>query len=112
MPDKIRIDLEHVATKTCNSAVAVRSACLDQVAFHKFDRGHSGKTSSYNLRPLLWEAGGTASNKVLECLVLRFAKNRVLTSECFVMAMVRLHLAHGEFPTPYSGTCLALGGIC
>jgi hypothetical protein len=69
--------------------------CLPQVAFHKFDRGHGGKTSSYNLRPLLWEAGGTASNKVLECLVLRFAKNKVLTSECFMMAMVRLHLAHG-----------------
>ena len=71
--------------------------CVLQVAFHKFDRGHAGKTSSYNLRPLLWEAGGTASNKVLECLVLRFAKNKVLTSECFVMAMVRLHLAHGEY---------------
>ncbi|PSN56109.1 hypothetical protein C0J52_10639 [Blattella germanica] len=67
-----------------------------RVAFHKFDRGHAGKTSSYNLRPLLWEAGGTASNKVLECLVLRFAKNKVLTSECFVMAMVRLHLAHDD----------------
>jgi hypothetical protein len=101
--DDIRIDLQHEATKTCNSAVvtaavAVRSVCLAQVAFHKFDRGHSGKTSSYNLRPLLWEAGGTASNKVLECLVLRFAKNKVLTSECFVMAMVRLHLAHGAYP--------------
>ena len=74
-------------------------AFLLQVAFHKFDRGHAGKTSSYNLRPLLWEAGGTASNKVLECLVLRFAKNKVLTSECFVMAMVRLHLAHGVYRT-------------
>jgi hypothetical protein len=31
--------------------------------------------------------------------VLRFAKNKVLTSECFVMAMVRLHLAHGVYPT-------------
>ncbi|XP_023706060.1 calpain-1 catalytic subunit [Cryptotermes secundus] len=68
-----------------------------RVAFHKFDRGHCGKTSSYNLRLLLWEAGGTASNKVLECLVLRFAKNKVLTSECFVMAMVRLHLAHERY---------------
>jgi hypothetical protein len=82
-----------------NAAADGRAVCLPQVAFHKFDRAHSGKTSSYNLRPLLWEAGGTASNKVLECLVLRFAKNKVLTSECFVMAMVRLHLAHGEYPT-------------
>lgn len=68
-----------------------------QIAFQKFERGHnSGKTSSYNLRPLLWEAGSTVSNKVLECLVLRFAKNRVLTAENYVMAMVRLHLAHGK----------------
>lgn len=49
------------------------------------------------MRPLLWEAGSTVSNKVLECLVLRFAKNRVLTSENFVMAMVRLHLAHERY---------------
>jgi hypothetical protein len=80
-------------------AIKEYDAFLLQVAFHKFDRGHAGKTSSYNLRPLLWEAGGTASNKVLECLVLRFAKNKVLTSECFVMAMVRLHLAHGAYRT-------------
>jgi hypothetical protein len=33
---------------------------------------------------------------VLECLVLRFAKNRVLTAEAFIMALVRLHLAHGN----------------
>ncbi|XP_046990886.1 calpain-9-like [Schistocerca americana] len=68
-----------------------------RIAFQKFDKGHNSKTSSYNLRPLLWEAGSTASNKVLECLVLRFAKNRVLTSECFIMAMVRLHLAHERY---------------
>lgn len=78
-----------------------------QIAFQKFDRGHGSKTSSYNLRPLLWEAGSTASNKVLECLVLRFAKNRILTSECFIMAMVRLHLAHGEQKKhKLSTTCL------
>nr|CAD7397272.1 unnamed protein product [Timema cristinae] len=66
-----------------------------RIAFQKFDRvGHGTKTSSYNLRALLWEAGSTASNKVLECLVLRFSKSKILTSECFVMAMVRLHLAH------------------
>ncbi|XP_063243850.1 calpain-1 catalytic subunit-like [Bacillus rossius redtenbacheri] len=68
-----------------------------RIAFQKFDRGHAGKTSSYNLRPLLWESGSTASNKVLECLVLRFAKSTVLTAECFVMAMVRLHLAHERY---------------
>lgn len=69
-----------------------------QLAFQKFERGHnSGKTSSYNLRALLWEAGCTVSNKVLECLVLRFAKNRILTTENYIMALVRLHLAHGEF---------------
>lgn len=45
---------------------------------------------------MLWESGCTVSNKVLECLVLRFAKNRVLTTENYVMAMVRLHLAHGK----------------
>ncbi|XP_046405964.1 calpain-1 catalytic subunit-like isoform X2 [Ischnura elegans] len=68
-----------------------------RIAFQKYDRSHSGKTSSYNLRLLLWEAGSTVSNKVLECLVLRFAKNKILTSECFIMAMVRLHLAHERY---------------
>ncbi|KAG8278976.1 hypothetical protein J6590_007992 [Homalodisca vitripennis] len=68
-----------------------------RIAFEKFDRGsHSSKTSSYNLRALLWEAGSTVSNKVLECLVLRFAKNCTVSAECFVMAMVRLHLAHAD----------------
>ncbi|KAG8226694.1 hypothetical protein J437_LFUL005509 [Ladona fulva] len=67
-----------------------------RIAFQKYDKSHSGKTSSYNLRLLLWEAGSTVSNKVLECLVLRFAKNKILSSECFIMAMVRLHLAHGD----------------
>ncbi|XP_065156329.1 calpain-9-like isoform X3 [Atheta coriaria] len=69
-----------------------------RLALQKFDRGHNtGKTSSYNLRALLWEAGCTVSNKVLECLVLRFAKNRVLTTENYIMAMVRLHLAHERY---------------
>ncbi|XP_071546389.1 calpain-9-like [Panulirus ornatus] len=68
-----------------------------KTAFFKFDRSHAGKTSSYHLRPALWEAGVTVSNKVLECLVLRFAKNRVLTSEAFLMALVRLHLAHERY---------------
>ncbi|CAH1999516.1 unnamed protein product [Acanthoscelides obtectus] len=69
-----------------------------RLAFQKFERGHnSAKTSSYNLRSLLWEAGCTVSNKVLECLVLRFAKNRVLTSENYVMSLVRLYLAHERY---------------
>jgi calpain len=38
----------------------------------------------------------TVSNKVLECLVLRFAKNKAVTAEAYVTIMVRLHLAHGE----------------
>ena len=42
-----------------------------QTAFLKFDRHHSGKTSSFNLRLILWDAGVSVSNKVLECLVLR-----------------------------------------
>ncbi|KAK5641704.1 hypothetical protein RI129_010251 [Pyrocoelia pectoralis] len=65
-----------------------------RLAFQKFERGNSGKTSSYNLRPLLWEAGCTVSNKVLECLILRFTKNRILTAENYIMAMVRLHMSH------------------
>jgi len=68
-----------------------------RVAFGKYDRTQGGKTSSYNLRPILWESGLTVSNKVLECLVLRFAKNRILTAEAFVMALVRLHLAHERY---------------
>ncbi|XP_060523327.1 calpain-9-like isoform X2 [Cylas formicarius] len=69
-----------------------------RLAFQKFERSHNcGKTSSYNLRSLLWEAGCTVSNKVLECLVLRFARNRIVTTENYVMALVRLHLAHERY---------------
>lgn len=35
------------------------------------------------------------SNKVLECLVLRFAKNKVILCEAYIIVMIRLHLAHG-----------------
>ncbi|XP_076054370.1 calpain-9-like [Oratosquilla oratoria] len=87
---------------------------LWRTAFLKFDRHHTGKTSSYQLRQALWEAGLTVSNKVLECLVLRFAKNRVLTSEAFLMAMVRLHLAHERFhsiDTKMKGNPLSLEEI-
>ncbi|XP_034250609.1 calpain-9-like isoform X2 [Thrips palmi] len=67
-----------------------------KLAFQKFEQ-HSTRTSSYNLRPLLWEAGSTVSNKVLECLVLRFARRQLISAEGFVMAMVRLHLAHERY---------------
>ena len=69
-----------------------------QSAFLKYAGGSSGvKTSSFNLRLILWEAGITVSNKVLECLVLRFSKNKVILSESYITVMIRLHLAHGEF---------------
>ena len=68
-----------------------------QSAFVKYAGGSSGvKTSSFNLRLILWEAGITVSNKVLECLVLRFSKNKVILSESYITVMIRLHLAHGE----------------
>ena len=72
-----------------------------QAAFQKWDRGRSGKTSSYHLRNMLWESGVGVSNKVLECLVLRFARDAILTSESFIMAMLRLHLAHGTTKFQY-----------
>ncbi|CAG7820655.1 unnamed protein product, partial [Allacma fusca] len=65
-----------------------------KAAFQKWDRDKHGKTSSYHLRAMLWESGVGVSNKVLECLVLRFARDAILTSESFVLAMLRLHLAH------------------
>ncbi|XP_049817199.1 calpain-9-like isoform X2 [Aethina tumida] len=69
-----------------------------KLAFQKFDKNqNSGKTSSYHLRALLWEAGCTVSNKVLECLVLRFAKNKILTMENYIMALVRLHLSYERY---------------
>jgi len=68
-----------------------------KTAFLKYDRHHSGKTSSFNLRLILWDAGLSVSNKVLECLVLRFAKNKLVSSENYVTVMIRLHLAHERF---------------
>ena len=68
-----------------------------QSAFLKYVPGSSGvRSSSFNLRLILWEAGITVSNKVLECLILRFAKNKLLSSEAYVIVMIRLHLAHGK----------------
>lgn len=55
------------------------------------------KVSSYNLRSLLWAGGATASNKVIEALVGRFARNRFITLEGYLMSMTRLHLAHGKY---------------
>lgn len=59
------------------------------------------RASSYELRALLWAAGVSASNKVLEALVLRYARARRLSEEAYVMALARLHLAHGR----YSNVC-------
>lgn len=53
------------------------------------------KVSSYSLRGLLWAGGATASNKVIEALVSRFARGRQLSLEGYLMSMARLHLAHG-----------------
>lgn len=75
----------------------MRTAHLWQSAFLKFEETGTGKTSSYHLRSLLWEAGVSVSNKVLECLVLRFVKHSTLTSDAFLRAMVRIHLAHDRF---------------
>lgn len=55
------------------------------------------KVSSYNLRSLLWAGGATASNKVIEALVGRFARNKFITLEAYLMSMTRLHLAHGNY---------------
>ena len=69
-----------------------------QSAFLKYVPGSSGvRSSSFNLRLILWEAGITVSNKVLECLILRFAKSKLISSEAYVIVMIRLHLAHGNY---------------
>ncbi|CAG0893662.1 unnamed protein product [Darwinula stevensoni] len=86
LPEKPSLEL-------CKSLIMLRDAAFLK---HESPRGY-GKASSYQLRPLLWEAGLTVSNKVLECLVLRFSRDRSLTSQAFIMAMVRLHLAHGTY---------------
>lgn len=53
------------------------------------------RLSAYRLRALLWACGVSASNKVLECLVLRFARGAQLAPAACVTALARLHLAHG-----------------
>lgn len=49
------------------------------------------------MRGLLWAGGATASNKVLEALVGRFARNKQMTLEGYLMSMARIHLAHGKY---------------
>lgn len=56
----------------------------------------ASKLSSYCLRGLLWAGGVTASNKVIEALVGRFTKGKQITLEGYLLALVRIHLAHGE----------------
>lgn len=57
----------------------------------------NAKVSSYCLRGLLWAGGATASNKVIEALVCRFAQGKQITLEGYLMCMTKLHLAHGKF---------------
>lgn len=56
----------------------------------------ASRLSSYCLRGLLWAGGVTASNKVIEALVGRFTKNKQITLEGYLLALVRIHLAQGE----------------
>ena len=50
--------------------------------------------------------------KVLECLVLRFAKNKVIFCEAYVTVMIRLHLAHGKkIKILFEYECLNIEGI-
>ncbi|EEC07347.1 hypothetical protein IscW_ISCW006729 [Ixodes scapularis] len=84
--------LEKPTLELCRHLVMLK----DNV-FVKFDHPHKGRTSSFNLRPLLWEAGITVSNKVLECLVIRYAKDCTITAEAFIGALVKLYLAHDRY---------------
>ncbi|CAG9134765.1 unnamed protein product [Plutella xylostella] len=55
------------------------------------------RASSYRLRALLWAAGLSASNKVLECLCARHARGATLAHDDLVVALARLHLAHERY---------------
>ncbi|XP_076318104.1 calpain-9-like isoform X2 [Tachypleus tridentatus] len=70
-----------------------------RAVFLKFEQHHRGRTSSFHLRPLLWEAGVTVSNKVLESLIIRFVKKSVVTLEDFLLTLVKLYLAHERYKT-------------
>ncbi|XP_022243854.1 calpain-A-like, partial [Limulus polyphemus] len=70
-----------------------------RAVFLKFEQHHQGRTSSFHLRPLLWEAGVTVSNKVLESLIIRFVKKSIVTLEDFLLTLVKLYLAHERYKT-------------
>lgn len=65
--------------------------------FLKFDSNHKERINSFYLRLLLMETGITVSNKVLECLIVRFAKNNYFLFETFILALVKLYLAHERY---------------
>jgi hypothetical protein len=56
----------------------------------------ASKVSSYCLRGLLWASGVTGSNKIIEALVGRFTRNKQITLEGYIAALIRIHLAHGR----------------
>lgn len=95
-----RLSLEHVPAlisllKFWKSAF--RRCMPSSASTATISRGIWGaKVSSYFLRSLLWAGGATASNKVLEALVLRFTRNKYVTLEGYLLSMARLHLAHGK----------------
>ena len=55
------------------------------------------KLNIYNLRTTLWESGISVSNKVLECLVIRYSTGSMLINfENFILSIVKLQIAHGK----------------
>lgn len=60
--------------------------------------------SSYRARALLAAGGVLASNKVVEGVVARFARARRLPLDAYLVALARLHLAHGERGLDPGGT--------
>ncbi|RWS31726.1 calpain-9-like isoform X3 [Leptotrombidium deliense] len=66
--------------------------------FTKYQHSSHHKTSTYSLRSILWETGISVSNKVLECLVIRYSQHTTfLTLESFLLILVKLHLSHGNY---------------
>uniref|UniRef100_T1KNX4 Calpain catalytic domain-containing protein n=1 Tax=Tetranychus urticae TaxID=32264 RepID=T1KNX4_TETUR len=66
--------------------------------FTKHQSNSHHKVSSYNFRLVLWEAGISVSNKVLECLVIRYTNNcALLNLESYLLSLVKLHLAHDRY---------------
>ncbi|KAG1714487.1 Calpain [Nymphon striatum] len=65
--------------------------------FIKFDKCKSGNTTSYNMRTMLYDAGLTVSNKVMECLIIRYGKDTVLSLENFILALVKIYLSHERY---------------